>query len=68
MCVCVCVCAQVLELLVRAGKNRAVATTLCNERSSRSHSVFQLRLKGTNNKTSESCHGTTYAHFVCTRV
>ncbi|XP_063037879.1 kinesin-like protein KIFC1 [Melospiza melodia melodia] len=37
---------QVLELLVRAGSQRSVARTGLNERSSRSHSVFQLRIQG----------------------
>lgn len=39
-------------LLRRARKNRAVAATNCNERSSRSHSVFQLRIAGDNSLTS----------------
>ncbi|NXB99807.1 CTK2 protein, partial [Orthonyx spaldingii] len=37
---------QVLELLERAGSQRSVARTGLNERSSRSHSVFQLRIRG----------------------
>ncbi|NXB74795.1 CTK2 protein, partial [Donacobius atricapilla] len=37
---------QVLELLVRANSQRSVARTGLNERSSRSHSVFQLRIQG----------------------
>jgi hypothetical protein len=40
-----------------ARKNRAVAATNCNERSSRSHSVFQLRITGENSLTSETCSG-----------
>ncbi|KAK6986889.1 carboxy-terminal kinesin 2-like isoform X2 [Biomphalaria glabrata] len=48
---------QVLGLLRKASENRAVAETKCNEHSSRSHSVFQLRLTGTNNITGESCKG-----------
>ena len=44
-------------LLRRAKKNRAVAATNCNERSSRSHSVFILKIHGKNSKTSESCVG-----------
>jgi kinesin family protein C1 len=47
----------VFELLDRASKNRAVAATNCNERSSRSHSVFTLRLTGTNTVTDETCYG-----------
>ncbi|KAM4879908.1 carboxy-terminal kinesin 2-like isoform 1-T1 [Sylvia borin] len=37
---------QVLELLERARSQRSVARTALNERSSRSHSVFQLRIQG----------------------
>jgi kinesin family protein C1 len=40
--------AQVYELLKRAAKNRSVGTTKMNERSSRSHSLFQLRISGKN--------------------
>ncbi|EGG23788.1 kinesin-14 [Cavenderia fasciculata] len=47
----VCKAEDVFELLGIASKNRAVAKTLCNDRSSRSHSVFQLRIKGTNSIT-----------------
>lgn len=39
---------KVRKLLKTASKNRSQAETLMNERSSRSHSVFQLRLKGRN--------------------
>jgi len=45
-------------LLKRAQKNRAVAATNCNERSSRSHSIFVLKITGKNSVTSESCTGT----------
>lgn len=48
---------NVNPLLRRAKKNRAVAATNCNERSSRSHSVFILKIHGQNSKTSESCVG-----------
>jgi kinesin family member C1 len=48
---------QVFLLLERASKNRAVAATNCNERSSRSHSVFTLSLTGTNSITDETCQG-----------
>jgi len=44
-------------LLRRAKRHRAVAATNCNERSSRSHSVFILKIHGKNLKTSESCVG-----------
>ncbi|KAI8479893.1 Kinesin-like protein kifc1 [Branchiostoma belcheri] len=48
---------EVYPLLKKANKHRAVAATKCNDRSSRSHSVFQLRIKGQNSLTSESCAG-----------
>jgi kinesin family member C1 len=46
------------SLLDRAKKNRMVAATNCNERSSRSHSVFVLKIRGNNSITSEACTGT----------
>ena len=49
--------AQINSLLRRAHKNRSVAATNCNERSSRSHSVFQLSIKGNNTITTETCAG-----------
>ena len=49
---------QIENMIRRARKNRAWAKTLCNERSSRSHSVFMLRIEGHNSKTAESCCGT----------
>ncbi|CDZ96288.1 kinesin-domain-containing protein [Phaffia rhodozyma] len=48
---------QVQGLLERARSRRAVAATLMNERSSRSHSVFSLRVTGSNAVTGESCEG-----------
>lgn len=48
---------QVYEYLQRASHNRAVAKTNMNERSSRSHSVFQLRISGVNNDTGEKSNG-----------
>lgn len=42
---------QMAALLARAATNRAVARTDMNERSSRSHSVFRLRIAGTNSQT-----------------
>ncbi|KAF5332299.1 hypothetical protein D9611_008060 [Ephemerocybe angulata] len=39
---------QVRVLLARAQSRRSVAATLMNERSSRSHSVFTLRISGVN--------------------
>ncbi|WWD21164.1 hypothetical protein CI109_105647 [Kwoniella shandongensis] len=44
---------QVSTLLDRARSRRAVAATLMNERSSRSHSVFTLKVKGVNPLTDE---------------
>ena len=49
---------QIESMIKRARKNRAWAKTLCNERSSRSHSVFMLRIQGQNTKTQETCCGT----------
>nr|ADJ19048.1 testis kinesin-like protein KIFC1 [Eriocheir sinensis] len=49
---------QVHHLLRMAQQQRAVAATNMNERSSRSHSVFRLKLVGENSKTSEACEGT----------
>ncbi|KAI9362080.1 P-loop containing nucleoside triphosphate hydrolase protein [Zopfochytrium polystomum] len=48
---------DVLDLLTKAAHRRAVAATNCNERSSRSHSVFTLRLCGQNSLTEEACEG-----------
>jgi kinesin family protein C1 len=49
--------AQVRALLARAASRRTVAATLMNERSSRSHSVFTLRVTGANPLTGETCEG-----------
>ncbi|TDL23801.1 kinesin-domain-containing protein [Rickenella mellea] len=48
---------QVRSLLSIAQSRRTVAATLMNERSSRSHSVFTLRISGTNVQTGETCDG-----------
>jgi len=48
---------QAIALLRKASENRAVGRTQSNERSSRSHSVFMLRLYGTNPLTGEKCDG-----------
>ncbi|KAF6833877.1 kinesin family protein, partial [Colletotrichum musicola] len=45
-------------MLEEAQKNRSVAATKANERSSRSHSVFILKLVGFNSATGERCEGT----------
>lgn len=49
--------AQVRSLLAMANSRRTVAATLMNERSSRSHSVFTLRIRGTNTHTGQVCEG-----------
>lgn len=48
---------QVTTLLERARSRRAVAATLMNERSSRSHSVFSLKVRGVNPLTDERSEG-----------
>lgn len=48
---------HVHQLLKQASKNRATAATNANERSSRSHSVFILRLEGSNSITKKQCSG-----------
>ena len=48
---------QVRTLLSLAQGRRTVAATLMNERSSRSHSVFTLRIRGENTLTGETCEG-----------
>ena len=49
---------KVETILRRATANRSVAATNANERSSRSHSVFILKLNGENNVTGEKSEGT----------
>ena len=49
---------QIESMIKKARKNRAWAKTLCNERSSRSHSIFMLKIEGVNSKTGETCCGT----------
>ncbi|GAB1604435.1 carboxy-terminal kinesin 2-like [Argonauta hians] len=48
---------QIYKLLLKASKKRTVGETKLNNRSSRSHSVFTLVLKGHNELTDESCSG-----------
>ena len=50
--------AQIASMIKRARKNRAWAKTLCNERSSRSHSVFMMKIMGENSATTETCCST----------
>ncbi|KAF8875354.1 P-loop containing nucleoside triphosphate hydrolase protein [Mucidula mucida] len=49
--------AHVRTLLHGAQSRRSVASTLMNERSSRSHSVFRLKISGTNEIVGERCEG-----------
>ena len=49
---------RVEEMLMTASKNRTVAATKANMRSSRSHSVFILKLVGVNSITGERSEGT----------
>lgn len=49
---------RVEEMLNTASKNRSVAATKANMRSSRSHSVFILKLVGVNSITGEKSEGT----------
>jgi len=50
--------AKVESILRRASQTRSVAATKANERSSRSHSVFILKLIGLNSVTGERSEGT----------
>ncbi|SCO18647.1 probable kinesin-related protein KLPA [Fusarium fujikuroi] len=49
---------SVETMLEEAQNNRSVAATKANERSSRSHSIFILKLIGENPATGERCEGT----------
>ncbi|KAL8775223.1 MAG: hypothetical protein Q9209_000229 [Squamulea sp. 1 TL-2023] len=49
---------KVESVLQSAASNRSVAATKANERSSRSHSVFILKLTGENSSTGERSEGT----------
>ncbi|CUM68197.1 uncharacterized protein PRCAT00005916001 [Priceomyces carsonii] len=46
------------QILEKALRSRSTAATRSNERSSRSHSIFTLRIYGENTRTSEKCEGT----------
>lgn len=48
---------KVDEILATAARNRTVAATAANERSSRSHTVFMLTLEGRNEGTGERSRG-----------
>ena len=49
---------RVQQVLTRALSNRSVAATMANARSSRSHSVFIMKLSGNNSINGEKCEGT----------
>jgi kinesin family protein C1 len=49
--------AHVYELLARAATVRATTATDMNDRSSRSHSIFQMRIEGKNSRTCERTMG-----------
>jgi kinesin family protein C1 len=49
---------QIDAIMAHANKHRAVASTKMNERSSRSHSVFTLYLRGVNNEMKTELFGT----------
>ena len=48
----------VAGLLAKANGSRAVASTKMNAQSSRSHSIFRLRISGVNPSTGEECDAT----------
>lgn len=49
---------QATTIFERAVRNRSTASTKSNERSSRSHSIFILKINGFNSKTNEKSKGT----------
>lgn len=48
---------QLHRLLAKAARERHTASTACNDRSSRSHALFQLALEGTQANSSARCSG-----------
>lgn len=48
---------QAKQLLERATRNRSTASTMANERSSRSHSIFVIEITGENQKSGKRCLG-----------
>ena len=48
---------QLSEIMAEAARSRSVASTKMNAQSSRSHSVFMLRLRGSNEETGAEVHG-----------
>lgn len=49
--------AMVNTILKTANRMKSIAATNANERSSRSHSVFTIKIHGTNSTTGETCDG-----------
>ncbi|XP_039624903.1 kinesin-like protein KIFC1 [Polypterus senegalus] len=49
---------EVLSLIKVAKQNRATARTMMNDQSSRSHSVFQLKIEGVNEVRNITCNST----------
>ncbi|GEQ70006.1 hypothetical protein JCM33374_g3682 [Metschnikowia sp. JCM 33374] len=49
---------QALEMLDQATRKRSTASTVSNTRSSRSHSVYILNIRGTHQSSGQSCEGT----------
>jgi len=45
-------------LLKKSRDNRKVGSTQCNDQSSRSHSIFQLKMQGNNAKENKATCGT----------
>ena len=48
---------DIQSLLLRATQMRSTASTACNVQSSRSHSVFTLKLNGRNTRNGKTTHG-----------
>jgi len=57
--------ASVAALLERAAKQRAVGATASNERSSRSHMVFMLSVRGTRKSDGQELYGACCSFYPC---
>ena len=53
-------CLEMFDVMRAGGKNRSIAATRMNERSSRSHSIFICTILQKNTKTDTSCMGKLY--------